>query len=80
MAKNSMDDLRDHLFAQLERLGDESLKGDRLQEEIRRAEAVAGVAREMTSTAKAEVQYLELTRQQRSASNLFRRALPGGEA
>ena len=80
MAKNSMDDLRDHLFLQLERLGDENLKGKDLQEEIRRAEAVAGVAREMTSNAKVEVQYLQVTGANRSGSNLFRRALPGGES
>lgn len=42
--KNSLTDLNDHLFAQMERLGDESIKGEDLENEIGRARAVAGIA------------------------------------
>jgi len=42
--KNSMLDLHNHLFAQLERLSDESVKGDELREELSRAKAVVAVA------------------------------------
>lgn len=40
MTKNTLEDLNNHLFAELERLGDESLAGDALDAEIKRAKAV----------------------------------------
>lgn len=50
--KNSLADLNNHLFAQMERLSDESLKGDKLAEEISRAKAVTGISTQIISNAR----------------------------
>lgn len=42
--KNTLSDLNNHLFAEMERLGDEELSGDELDKEIERAKAITCVA------------------------------------
>ena len=42
--KNKLSDLNNHLFEELERLNDDELKGEELQEERERAKAMANIA------------------------------------
>lgn len=60
MPKNKFNDLNDHLFAQLERLGEEDLDKDKLKLEIERAKAVASIATNIVEAAKAKVQAMRL--------------------
>lgn len=54
--------MNNHLFAQMERLSDESLKGDELQEEINRAKAVTGVSSQIISNARLVLDAQEYSR------------------
>lgn len=50
--RNKLTDLNNHLFAQLERLGDESLSAEDLEIEIERSKAIAGISNQIVSNAR----------------------------
>ena len=49
--KNKLTDLNDHLFAQMERLGDEAITAEQLEIEVKRAEAMVKVADQISGNA-----------------------------
>jgi hypothetical protein len=49
--KNKLSDLNDHLFAQIERLGDEDLDEEQIEKEAKRAGAIVSVADQIIKNA-----------------------------
>ncbi|MDP2505418.1 hypothetical protein [Oceanobacter sp. 3_MG-2023] len=58
--KNKLTDLNDHLFAQLERLGDEDLKGEDLEREMERAKAITDVSKSIVANASLQLSAIKL--------------------
>lgn len=47
MAKNKIEDLKNHLFAQLERLNDEAVSPEEMKNEIDKAKAIESMAKQI---------------------------------
>lgn len=58
--RNTLGDLNNHLFIQLERLNDEELKGEELIEEMNRAKAIGDIASKIIANANVILQAKKL--------------------
>jgi hypothetical protein len=60
MTKNKLTDLNNHLFAQLERLADESLTPEQVDKEAKRGKAIVALADQVVKNASLQVQVAKL--------------------
>lgn len=72
MARNKINDLRDHLFSALERLDNDELTAEELQKELDKAEAVAQIGNVIINSAKIEVEFIKATGIIKTNTNLFK--------
>ncbi|WP_020621041.1 hypothetical protein [Paenibacillus daejeonensis] len=75
--RNTLGDLNNHLFAQLERLSDEDLSGEKLTEEINRAKAVTGVASQIIANGSLVLDSIKLADDKINANTAIPKMLEG---
>lgn len=78
--KNKLSDLNDHLFAQLERLSDESLTAVQVDIEAKRGKAIVAVADQIVKNANLQVQVARLVAEKGSIRPLLPSAAGVAEA
>lgn len=79
MKSNTLGALNNHLFAELERLGDEDLKGEALEEEMKRAKSITGVAKEIISNANLTLQAMKFADDKYNAETKLPNLLTAGD-
>ncbi|KTD88155.1 hypothetical protein [Paenibacillus etheri] len=75
--RNTLGDLNNHLFAQLERLSDEELTGEKLADEIGRAKAVTSVASQIIANGSLVLDAIKLTDDKMNANTAIPKMLEG---
>ncbi|MBF7019237.1 hypothetical protein ISO99_04860 [Staphylococcus sp. 18_1_E_LY] len=76
--QNTLGDLNNHLFAQLERLNDEEIKGEELKEEIERSKAVSNIAKGIIDNGQLVLQAQKFADDQMNADGKMPKLLNGG--
>ena len=78
--KNRLIDLNNHLFAQLERLTDEGLSSEQIEQEAKRADAIIGVSEQIIRNADLSLKAVSLiaTHGDRFATSLPMISPPAG--
>lgn len=77
--KNTLTDLNNHLFAEMERLSDEDLSGEALDTEISRAKALTGVSSQIIQNGKLMLDAIKFQDDRMSLDTVVPRMLTGGE-
>jgi hypothetical protein len=76
--RNTLGDLNNHLFAQLEQLSNEDLTGEALAEEISRSRAVTSVAHQIIANGSLVLQAQKLVDDSMNADTKVPKMLEGG--
>lgn len=58
--KNTLEDLNNHLFLELERLNDEDLTDEQLDKELKRSQGVANLATKIIDNAKTNIDAIKI--------------------
>lgn len=75
--RNTLGDLNNHLFSQLERLSDEDLSGEKLKEEIGRAKAVTHVASQIIANGSLVLEAIKISDDMMNADTALPKMLEG---
>jgi hypothetical protein len=76
MANNKLSDLRDHIFMALERLADEDMSNEKVNQEVEKAKAIAQLSATIIASAKVEIDYINAVGLVDSQSELFKSVNP----
>lgn len=79
MPRNTLGDLNNHLFAQLERLNDEGITGEKLEDEITRSKAVIGVSKQIIANANVVLRAKSIQLEYGKGEKEMPKMLEGGE-
>ncbi len=74
MKKNTLTDLNDHLFEQMERLNDEDLDAEQLEKELRRADGMTKIAAQIIQNG--ELAYRTMVHMDEYGYNVDRATVP----